>query len=117
MSTMIIAGVWGGMAWGAIPFFFFKQKTAYEILTSLMLTYVAQLVLIYLVTGPWRDPEGYGFPQSRMFGDAGTIPVLIHGTRLPLGVFIALLVVLASSRPLGKSLVVFRLLPLGLAPR
>ena len=36
-----------------------------EILTSLMLVYVAQLFLDWLVRGPWRDPEGYNFPQTR----------------------------------------------------
>ena len=43
---------------------------ANEILTSLMLVYVATLFLSYLVYGPWKDPEGYNFPQSRMFDDA-----------------------------------------------
>ena len=51
------------MVWAAIPAFLRTRFNANEILTSLMLTYVAQLLLIYLVTGPWRDPEGYGFPQ------------------------------------------------------
>ncbi len=117
MPAMIVAGVLGGMAWAAIPAWLKTRFNANEILTSLMLTYVAQLVLIYLVTGPWRDPEGYGFPQSRMFGDAGTIPVLIQGTRLHLGVFIALLVVMAAWLMLGKSLVGFQLKVLGQAPR
>ncbi len=45
-----------------------------------MLTYVAQLLLIYLVVGPWKDPEGYGFPQTRLFGEGATIadPDLRH---------------------------------------
>jgi ABC-type uncharacterized transport system permease subunit len=117
MPAMMVAGVLGGMAWAAIPAWLKTRFNANEILTSLMLTYVAQLILIYLVTGPWRDPEGYGFPQSRMFSDAGTIPVLIQGTRLHLGVLIALLVVMAAWLLLGKSLVGFQLKVLGQAPR
>src|SRR4029077_16635363 len=89
LPAMIIAGALGGMAWGAIPAFLRTRFNASEILTSLMLTYVAQLVLIYLVTGPWRDPEGYGFPQSRLFSDAATMPILVAGTRLHLGIPIA----------------------------
>ena len=69
------------MAWAAIPACLRTRFNASEILTSLMLTYVAQLILIYLVTGPWRDPEGYGFPQSRLFSDAATMPILVAGTR------------------------------------
>src|SRR5215475_3190558 len=85
--AMMLAGAIGGMAWAAIPAFLRTRFNANEILTSLMLTYVAQLVLTYLVTGPWRDPEGYGFPQSRMFSDAATVPRLVEGTRIHLGVF------------------------------
>ena len=117
MPAMILAGVLGGMAWAAIPAWLKTSFNANEILTSLMLTYVAQLILIYLVTGPWRDPEGYGFPQSRMFDDAGTMPILIEGTRLHLGVPIALLVVMAAWVLLGKSLLGFQLKVLGQAPR
>src|SRR6266436_47921 len=74
---MIVAGVLGGMAWAAIPAFLRTRFNASEILTSLMLTYVAQQILIYLVTGPWKDPEGYGFPQSRLFSEWATLPILV----------------------------------------
>src|ERR1700741_1791931 len=84
--AMMVGGVLGGMAWAAIPALLRTRFNANEILTSLMLTYVAQLLLIYLVTGPWRVPEGYGFPQSRLFSDAATAPILAAGTRLHLGV-------------------------------
>src|SRR5215831_18387099 len=90
--AMMVAGVIGGMAWAAIPAFLRTHFNANEILTSLMLTYVAQQLLIYLVVGPWKDPEGYGFPQSRLFQEAATAPILIPGTRIHLGVAVALLV-------------------------
>jgi general nucleoside transport system permease protein len=117
LPAMIIAGALGGMAWAAIPAWLRTRFNANEILTSLMLTYVAQLILIYLVTGPWRDPEGYGFPQSRMFSDAAAMPILLTGTRLHLGTFIALLVVLLGWGLLGKSLIGFQLKVVGQAPR
>jgi len=115
--AMMVAGVIGGMAWAAIPAFLRTRFNANEILTSLMLTYVAQLLLTYLVTGPWRDPEGYGFPQSRMFSDAATVPRLLSGTRVHLGVFVALLVVGLGWAVLAKSLVGFQLRVVGQAPR
>src|SRR5689334_19825536 len=49
MPAMMVAGVLGGMAWAAIPAWLKTRFNANEILTSLMLTYVAQLILIYLV--------------------------------------------------------------------
>jgi len=117
LPAMIVAGVLGGMAWAAIPAWLRTRFNANEILTSLMLTYVAQLILIYLVTGPWRDPEGYGFPQSRLFSDAATMPLLVAGTRLHLGVLLALLVVVGAWGVLGKSLIGFQLKVVGQAPR
>lgn len=117
LPAMIVVGTLGGMAWAAIPAWLRTRFNANEILTSLMLTYVAQLILIYLVTGPWRDPQGYGFPQSEMFGPAATMPILVSGTRLHLGVFIALVVALAAWGLLGKSLVGFQLKVVGQAPR
>src|SRR4029077_8105006 len=77
LPLMIAAGAAGGMTWAAIPAWLRTRFNANEILTSLMLTYVAQQLLIYLVVGPWKDPEGYGFPQSRLFQDAATLPILI----------------------------------------
>jgi len=115
--AMMVAGVIGGMAWAAIPAFLRTRFNANEILTSLMLTYVAQQLLIYLVVGPWKDPEGYGFPQSRLFQEAATAPILIPGTRIHLGVAVALLVVGLGWVLLAKSLVGFQLKVVGQAPR
>ena len=81
------------MAWPGPPSSWLKTRfNANEILTSLMLTYVAQLILIYLVTGPWRLSA---FPNPAVFGNAGTMP-MIQGTRLHLGVPIALMVTVAA---------------------
>ncbi|MCZ6523783.1 MAG: ABC transporter permease [Alphaproteobacteria bacterium] len=90
LPLMIVAGGIGGMLYGAIPAFLKVRFNANEILTSLMLTYVAIQVLGYLVHGPWRDPEGYNFPETRLFGDDALLPILIEGTRLHGGVVLAL---------------------------
>ena len=41
-----------------------RRFNANEILVSLMLVYIAQLVVSWLVHGPWKDPEGFNFPQT-----------------------------------------------------
>ncbi|MDR2852338.1 MAG: ABC transporter permease [Burkholderiaceae bacterium] len=87
---VLLGGVAGGMAWAAIVAFLRDRCNANEILVSLMLVYVAILLLSYLVHGPWKDPMGYGFPQTQMF-EAGTqIPRLIKGARVTIGLPIAL---------------------------
>ena len=117
LPGMMVAGTLGGMAWAAIPAWLRTRYNANEILTSLMLTYVAQQLLIYLVVGPWKDPEGYGFPQSRLFQDAATLPILIPGTRIHLGVLVALIVVGLGWVVLAKSSVGFQIKVVGQAPR
>ncbi len=92
---MLVAGALAGMAWAAIPAFLRNRFHTNEILVSLMLVYVAQLLLSYLVHGPWRDPAGYNFPQSKAFGDAELLPILIEGTRVNVSFVIALVLAVA----------------------
>jgi ABC-type uncharacterized transport system permease subunit len=96
LPVMILAGALGGMAWAAIPAVLRTGFNANEILVSLMLTYVAQLVLSYLVHDPWRDPQGFNFPQSPLFPDAALYPILLEGTRLNASALIPLLAVAAA---------------------
>ncbi|MBK1663676.1 sugar ABC transporter permease [Rhodospirillum rubrum] len=117
LPAMVICGALGGMAWAAIPALLRTRFNANEILTSLMLTYVAQLLLSWLVHGPWRSPSGFNFPETEMFGPAATLPVLIEGTRLHLGVVLALVVVGAIWVLLGRSFIGFQIKVMGLAPR
>ena len=85
LPAMIIAGIFGGAIWAAIPAFLRVRFNTNEILTSLMLVYVAQLILSYLIQGPMRAPDGYNFPESRLFHDAALLPTLISETRLHAG--------------------------------
>lgn len=115
LPAMIVAGAAGGMAWAAIPALLRTRFNANEILVSLMLTYVAQLLLSYLVLGPWRDPQGFNFPQSQPFSDAALYPILIEGTRLNASVLVALGAVAAGWVFLHKSFVGYQMRVTGLA--
>jgi simple sugar transport system permease protein len=117
LPAMILGGAVGGALWAAIPALLKTRFNASEILTSLMLTYVAQLLLIYLVIGPWKDPEGYGFPQTRLFGEGATMPILVSGTRVHLGVLAAVIAVGICWLIHAKTLLGFQLRVLGQAPR
>ncbi len=116
LPLMILCGVAGGMIWGAIPAFLKVRFGANEILTSLMLVYVAQLALDWLVRGPWRDPEGFNFPESLIFSDAATMPALGDG-RMHIGAVFAVVVVLALAFVLMKTLKGFEVRVIGQAPR
>ncbi|QJE01109.1 ABC transporter permease [Massilia forsythiae] len=82
LPLMLLAGALGGMAWAAVPALLRTRFNTSEILVSLMLVYVAYLFLGYLVHGPLRDPAGFNFPQSKMFGAAATLPLLVEGLRV-----------------------------------
>ncbi|RYF77920.1 MAG: ABC transporter permease, partial [Comamonadaceae bacterium] len=87
---ILMAGVLGGMLWAGIVAWLRDVCNANEILVSLMLVYVATLTLVYLVTGPLKDPMGYNFPQSKTFEAVTQIPRLVKGSRVSIGVLIAL---------------------------
>jgi general nucleoside transport system permease protein len=88
--AILLAGVLGGMAWAALTGILRDKFNANEILVSLMLVYVATLTLNYLVFGPWKDPQGYNFPQTKTFEAVTQIPKLVQGSRVNIGVLLAL---------------------------
>jgi simple sugar transport system permease protein len=87
---ILLAGIAGGMAWAGITAFLRDRFNANEILVSLMLVYVAVQLLVWLVFGPWKDPGGYNFPQSKTFDAVTQVPRLMKGSRVSIGLLIAL---------------------------
>ncbi|NYT79920.1 ABC transporter permease [Alcaligenaceae bacterium] len=116
ITLALMAGVLGGMAWAAITAWLRDRYNANEILVSLMLVYVAQLLLSYLVHGVMMDPDGFGFPQSRLFSDGFLLPVVLPGTRLHLGLLLAVAAALAAWLYLSRSFSGFKLQVGGMAP-
>ena len=116
LPAMAVAGVLGGMAWAAIPALLRTWRGVNEIFVSLMLTYVAELFLNWLVLGPWKDPEGLNFPQSRMFSEAAQLPVLIAGTRFNAGIPVSLLVAAIAAVVMRGTVLGFQIRLVGAAP-
>jgi simple sugar transport system permease protein len=115
LPSMIIAAAAGGMFWAAIPALLRTLFNASEILVSLMLNYVAQLWLSWLVFGPWRDPAGFNFPQSQPLAPAALFPVIIEGTRANISVIFALVAVGIGWLVVGRSFVGYQLRVTGLS--
>ena len=90
---LLAAGALGGLAWAALVALLRDRANANEILVSLMLVYVAEQLLGYLVYGPWKDPAGYNFPQTITFLDATQVPRLFAGLRVNAGFPVALVAV------------------------
>jgi simple sugar transport system permease protein len=116
LPAMLLAGVAGGAAWAAIPAWLRTRFNTSEILVSLMLVYIAQLLLTYLLHGAWRDPEGFNFPQSKAFDDAVILPVLMEGQRATLAFPLMLVLAAASWVFSSRMFAGYRMLVAGLAP-
>jgi ABC-type uncharacterized transport system permease subunit len=117
IALALMAGVAGGMGWAAITAVLRDRYNANEILVSLMLVYVAELLLSYLVHGALIDPDGFGFPQSRLFSDGWLLPAVLPGTRLHIGILLALLAAVVGWLYLSRSFSGFKLQVGGIAPQ
>ena len=116
LPLMIVMGAIGGAIWGLIPALLKTHFNAEETLTTLMMNYVALFILLYLVNGPWRDPDGMNFPQSVMFGESTTLPYIIEGTRVNASIFLTLIAVVIFWLFIKKSMSAFKLDVSGQAP-
>lgn len=116
IPLMMLAGAAAGMLWAAIPALLRTQFRTNEILVSLMLVYISYLFLSYMVHGPLRDPDGFNFPQSRMFQDAALLPLLVEGVRVNAAFVLSLAVTAAAWFFSDRSFAGFRMQIAGMAP-
>lgn len=116
LPAMLVAGALGGMLWAAIPAFLKTQANTSEILVSLMLNYVAALLLGYLVNGPMQDPEGLNYPQTASFEATAMFTPLFQGLRINASVLITLAAVIAAWLFLERSFFGFQMRVAGASP-
>jgi simple sugar transport system permease protein len=118
LPAMLLTGIAGGAAYAAIPAFLKVRFNTNEILTSLMLVYVAQLFLDWLVRGPWRNPQGFNFPETRNFHADAILPEIWSASgRAHWGFVLALLVAVALWFLMSRTLKGFEISVLGQSPR
>ena len=117
LPAMLVLAAIGGALYALIPAICKVRFGASEILTSLMLVYVADLLLDYLARGPWRDPQGFNFPTTATFDPAATIPTLIEGSRLHHGSIWTLIIVAAGAIVIGYTIRGFEIRVVGVAPK
>jgi simple sugar transport system permease protein len=118
LPLCLLLGMVGGALYAAIPALLKTRFNTNEILTSLMLVYVAQLFLDWMVRGPWRDPQGHGFPQTVLFNDSATLPQLFPDSgRANWGFIFALVAAVAVWVLMSRMLKGFEVRVLGSSPR
>lgn len=117
LPLMALASIAAGMGWAGIAALLRTRLNANEILVTLMLSYVAVLLLSVLVHGPLRDPDGFNFPESRLFHDSATLPLLVANTRVHVGFLAALAAVAVAWLLLGRHVFGYQTKVMGQAPR
>lgn len=118
LPAMLLMGMAGGAAYASIPAFLKTRFNTNEILTSLMLVYVAQLFLDWLVRGWWRDPQAYNFPQSVQFNASAVLPEFAPMSgRANWGFIFAVVAAVLVWLMLSKMLKGFEIRVLGSSPR
>lgn len=117
LPAMMLMGIAGGAAWASIPAFLKNRFGANEILTSLMLVYVASLILDWTVRGPWRNPEGYNFPETRTFSEGQILPEMLASGRMHYGALFAVIAVILAWFLISRTLKGFEIQVVGQAPR
>ena len=117
LPAMAVSGIAGGMVWAAIPALLKTKANSSEILVSLMLNYVAALILQYLVNGPMQDPDGLNYPQSASLPAAAMFTPLVAGMRINASVLITLVAAGSTWLFLERSFLGFQLSVAGTAPR
>ena len=116
LPLMALAGIAGGMAWASVPAFLKVRFSTNEILVTLMLNYVAVLLLGYLVRGPWRDPFGFNFPQTALFGPSALFDPLVGVYRVNTSIFITVVAVGAAWVFVQRTFTSYRMTVGGAAP-
>ncbi len=117
LPLMLVMGAIGGAAYAAIPALLKTRFNTNEILTSLMLVYIAQLLLDWLTRGIWKDPAGYNFPQSRSFVSEAVLPEVLASGRAHYGIVFAILAAVAVWFMMRYTLKGFQVVVLGQSER
>ena len=120
LPLVLVAGMLGGGAWGAIPGALKAYLGVNEILSTIMLNIVAVQLVTYLLRGPLIDPaqaaSGARIPQTERLSPNADLPVILGGTRLHLGVVIAVGIAVAAWVLLWQTSVGYRIRAVGAGP-
>jgi len=113
---MILAAFTAGAAWGLLPAALKAYTGVNEIITTLMMNYIAILWMDFLVYGPWKDPHGFGFPLTAPFSPAAHLPHL-PGSRIHLGLALGLVATFLLAFLLRRTRLGYEIRIIGLNPR
>jgi ABC-type uncharacterized transport system permease subunit len=113
LVPILIAGMLSGLAWAGLAAALKTHFKANEILTTIMLNYIALNALLYCVHGPLKDPDGFNFPQSALFGDASLLPLFSDDYRLNISLLFGLFAMVSIWALMSRSWIGYQINVLG----
>jgi general nucleoside transport system permease protein len=116
LTAMVIGAAIAGAAWSGIAAILKLKFRADELITTIMLNYIAIYLVGYLLHGPLQDPTS-PLAQTARLGAEARLPVLLEGSRLNAGIIIAVVVALVAQLYLWRAVDGFRLRAVGENPR
>ncbi len=121
LPMIFMASFLGGALWGGIAGWMRSYLNVNEILSTVMLNYIAMQVYMFLLRGPLIDPKevsyGTGVPQTAVFSKSAWLAKLIPGTRLHSGIIIAIVLAVAVYILLWKTTIGYRMRAVGIEPK
>jgi len=114
MPLTLLAAMFGGMLCAGVSAFLNLRLNCNETLVTIMMNYIALNTLLWAVYGPLKDPNGYNFPESALFGDSTLLPILFDGTRLHFGLILTLLALVVVWVFMSRTFLGFQIKVLGL---
>lgn len=116
LFAALLAGVLAGAVWAAIAGVLKATTGAHEVITTIMLNFIAGLLLAYALTTEAFLPAGQGNPVSKPILDQARLPRFISGERVDLGIVIAVTAVVVIWWILERSTLGFQVKAVGLNP-
>lgn len=111
----LAAAFLGGALWAAIPGYLKARWTVNEIITTILLNYVAIYFVSYLVSGPLKDPQGI-YPKTAMIASTARLPIILPETRLHAGLILGLIAAVVLYVIQTRTTLGFRVRAVGAGP-
>ncbi|WP_020408018.1 ABC transporter permease [Hahella ganghwensis] len=113
LPAVILFGALCGLGWAALAALLKTRFNCNEVLTTIMLNYIALNWLLYSVHGPLKDPEGFNFPESALFSDFAMLPPLFEDYRVSVSLAFAMILMVAIWTLLSRTMIGFQISVLG----
>jgi len=98
LVLMGVGAMMAGALWAGLAAFLRVTMNANEAVTTLLMNFVANDILLYLLYQPWKDPTGTGQPESMPFGANATLPQVFGNLGVVVALAVAAIVVLVLTK-------------------